>query len=187
MCRRRVAERARAQAVNEITAAALTISIENLFGAAAGSGNRRRDCAINGSPEHDARAALNRQFARFRNLWRMRRMNCGRRSPLSGPARSWALRRSRPAEAYRDALQQIAAESERMTTLVEDLLILARSDTESRKCPGAGRCSGSRRGRVRGDAPACRVAADTYEDANRQRRSGHFRKSRLPCIACFWC
>jgi signal transduction histidine kinase len=39
-----------------------------------------------------------------------------------------ALRRSRSPEAYRDSLQEVAVEAERMTVLVEDLLILARSD-----------------------------------------------------------
>jgi signal transduction histidine kinase len=39
-----------------------------------------------------------------------------------------ALRRAREPEAYRASLQQIASEAERMTTLVEDLLTLARSD-----------------------------------------------------------
>ena len=38
------------------------------------------------------------------------------------------LRRDRPAETYRQALGQIVAESERMTQLVEDLLLLARAD-----------------------------------------------------------
>jgi signal transduction histidine kinase len=39
-----------------------------------------------------------------------------------------ALRRAREPDAYRDSLHQIASEAERMTALVEDLLILARSD-----------------------------------------------------------
>jgi signal transduction histidine kinase len=39
-----------------------------------------------------------------------------------------ALRRTRSPEAYRDSLQEIGVEAERMTSLVEDLLILARSD-----------------------------------------------------------
>jgi signal transduction histidine kinase len=42
-----------------------------------------------------------------------------------------ALRRDREPEAYRDALREIAAESERMTQLVEDLLFLARRDTRA--------------------------------------------------------
>ena len=42
-----------------------------------------------------------------------------------------ALRRDREPEAYRESLREIAAESERMTQLVEDLLFLARRDTRS--------------------------------------------------------
>jgi heavy metal sensor kinase len=48
-----------------------------------------------------------------------------------------ALRRARPSEAYRTALGEIAAESERMTQLVEDLLSLARSGTEAVQMPRA--------------------------------------------------
>jgi signal transduction histidine kinase len=39
-----------------------------------------------------------------------------------------SLRRARAPEAYRESLNEIAAEAERMTQLVEDLLFLARSD-----------------------------------------------------------
>jgi signal transduction histidine kinase len=46
-----------------------------------------------------------------------------------------ALRRAWPAEAYRQALQEIAAETERMTQLVEDLLLLARTDTGTIEMP----------------------------------------------------
>jgi signal transduction histidine kinase len=40
-----------------------------------------------------------------------------------------ALRRGRTPESYRESLQSVVAEAERMTQLVEDLLTLARSDT----------------------------------------------------------
>jgi len=46
-----------------------------------------------------------------------------------------ALRRARSPEAYRDSLQEIVAEAERMTHLVEDLLLLARSDTRTVEMP----------------------------------------------------
>ena len=46
-----------------------------------------------------------------------------------------ALRRARAPDAYRDSLRQIAGETERMTQLVEDLLILARSDTGTAEMP----------------------------------------------------
>ena len=46
-----------------------------------------------------------------------------------------ALRRQREPEAYRESLREIAAESERMTQLVEDLLFLARRDTRGASMP----------------------------------------------------
>ncbi len=42
-----------------------------------------------------------------------------------------ALRRLREPEAYRESLAEVAAEAERMTQLVEDLLFLARSDART--------------------------------------------------------
>ena len=46
-----------------------------------------------------------------------------------------ALRRARTPESYRDSLQEIAEEAERMTRLVEDLLFLARHDAQSAEMP----------------------------------------------------
>jgi signal transduction histidine kinase len=46
-----------------------------------------------------------------------------------------ALRRSRPAESYRESLSEIGTEAERMTQLVEDLLTLARGGTEASQMP----------------------------------------------------
>jgi signal transduction histidine kinase len=46
-----------------------------------------------------------------------------------------ALRRERDPGAYREALREIAAESERMTQLVEDLLYLTRKDTRGAGLP----------------------------------------------------
>jgi two-component system heavy metal sensor histidine kinase CusS len=46
-----------------------------------------------------------------------------------------ALRRARSPEAYRASLQEIAAETQRMTQLVEDLLMLARRDTGAAEMP----------------------------------------------------
>lgn len=46
-----------------------------------------------------------------------------------------ALRRARSPEAYRESLQEIAAETVRMTQLVEDLLLLARTDTGTVEMP----------------------------------------------------
>ncbi len=46
-----------------------------------------------------------------------------------------ALRRARSPEAYRESLKEIAAETVRMTQLVEDLLLLARTDTGTVEMP----------------------------------------------------
>jgi heavy metal sensor kinase len=46
-----------------------------------------------------------------------------------------ALRRARSPESYRESLSEIAAEAERMTQLVEDLLFLARGDAGSAGTP----------------------------------------------------
>jgi two-component system, OmpR family, heavy metal sensor histidine kinase CusS len=46
-----------------------------------------------------------------------------------------AFRRPRSAEAYKEALGKVVAESERMTQLVEDLLFLARCDSSSVEIP----------------------------------------------------
>ena len=46
-----------------------------------------------------------------------------------------ALRRARTPESYRDSLQEVAAEAERMTRLVEELLVLARSDAATAEMP----------------------------------------------------
>jgi heavy metal sensor kinase len=48
-----------------------------------------------------------------------------------------ALRRAREPEAYRESLAEIAAETERMTQLVEDLLFLARGDSGAVEIPRA--------------------------------------------------
>lgn len=48
-----------------------------------------------------------------------------------------ALRRARSPEAYRESLEEIAVETERMTRLVEDLLLLARTDTGAVEMPRA--------------------------------------------------
>jgi two-component system, OmpR family, heavy metal sensor histidine kinase CusS len=46
-----------------------------------------------------------------------------------------ALRRARSPESYRDSLIEIAAEAERMTQLVDDLLFLARNDARATEMP----------------------------------------------------
>jgi two-component system heavy metal sensor histidine kinase CusS len=61
------------------------------------------------------------------------------RTPLSviRTTADLAQRRMRTPESYRDSLREVAAEAERMTQLVEDLLVLARSDAEMAEMPRA--------------------------------------------------
>jgi heavy metal sensor kinase len=59
------------------------------------------------------------------------------RTPLSviRTSAELALRRARSPEAYRDSLHEISAEAERMTQLVEDLLLLARTGAQASEMP----------------------------------------------------
>jgi heavy metal sensor kinase len=120
--------------VHDLTAAALTISIENL--------SKRLPVPRTGD-----------ELARLTEVWNsmLQRLESAvktlsqfvadasheLRTPLTviRTTAELALRRARSPEAYRDSLQEIVAESERMTQLVEDLLLLARSDTGSVEMP----------------------------------------------------
>jgi two-component system heavy metal sensor histidine kinase CusS len=59
------------------------------------------------------------------------------RTPLSviRTSAELALRRARTPEAYRESLHEISAEAERMTQLVEDLLLLARTGAQPSEMP----------------------------------------------------
>ncbi len=120
--------------VSDITAAALTISIENLAG--------RLPVPETGDEIERLTEVLNTMLERLESAVRtlsqfVADASHELRTPLAviRTSAELALRRSRPPEAYRDALQEIAAETERMTKLVEDLLILARSDTGTAEIP----------------------------------------------------
>jgi signal transduction histidine kinase len=120
--------------VHDITAAALTISIENLSG--------RLPVPDTGDELARLSQVLNTMLARLESAVQtlaqfVADASHELRTPLAviRTGAELALRRSRPAEAYRDALQEIAAEAERMTRLVEDLLILARNDTGTAEMP----------------------------------------------------
>ena len=120
--------------VHDLTAAALTISIENL--------SERLPVPSTGD-----------ELARLTEVWNgmLQRLESAvktlsqfvadasheLRTPLAviRTTAELALRRARSPEAYRDSFQEIVAESERMTQLVEDLLLLARSDTGSVEMP----------------------------------------------------
>ena len=120
--------------VNDIAAAALTISIENL--------SARLPVPQTGDEIARLTEVLNTMLARLESAVRtlsqfVADASHELRTPVAliRTAAELALRRSRPAEDYRDALGEIAAETERMTQLVEDLLILARSDTGTAEMP----------------------------------------------------
>jgi signal transduction histidine kinase len=120
--------------VSDITAAALTISIENLAG--------RLPVPETGDEIERLTEVLNTMLERLESAVRtlsqfVADASHELRTPLAviRTSAELALRRSRPTEAYRDALREIAAETERMTKLVEDLLILARNDTGTAEIP----------------------------------------------------
>ena len=113
--------------VTDITAAALTISIENLSG--------RLPVPDTGDELARLTEVLNTMLARLEAAVKTLSQFVADashefRTPVAviRTTAELALRRAREPEAYRDSLQQIASEAERMTALVEDLLILARSD-----------------------------------------------------------
>ena len=120
--------------VTDITAAALTISIENLAGR----------LPVPGTGDELARLTevLNTMFARLESAVKtlsqfVADASHELRTPLAviRTTAELALRRARTPESYRDSLQEVAAEAERMTRLVEELLVLARSDAAAEEMP----------------------------------------------------
>jgi signal transduction histidine kinase len=113
--------------VTDITAAALTISIENL--------SERLPVPATGDELARLTNVLNSMLARLESAVKTLSQFVADashefRTPLAviRTTAELALRRARAPEVYRESLQEIASEAERMTVLVEDLLILARSD-----------------------------------------------------------
>jgi signal transduction histidine kinase len=120
--------------VRDITAAALTISIENLSG--------RLPVPPTGDELARLTEVLNSMLARLEAAVRTLSQFVADashefRTPLAviRTTTELALRRERTPEAYRDSLQHVASEAERMTQLVEDLLLLARSDRGMAEMP----------------------------------------------------
>ena len=120
--------------VHDITAAALTISIENLS----------ERLPVPGTGDELARLTevLNTMLGRLESAVKTLSQFAADashelRTPLAviRTTAELAVRRVRTPEAYRDSLQEIAAETERMTTLIEDLLLLARNDTGTAEMP----------------------------------------------------
>jgi len=113
--------------VQDITTAARNISIENL--------SERVPVPATGDELSDLAEVLNTMLARLESAVKTLSQFVADashefRTPLAviRTTAELALRRTRSPEAYRDSLQEIGVEAERMTSLVEDLLILARSD-----------------------------------------------------------
>jgi two-component system heavy metal sensor histidine kinase CusS len=120
--------------VHDLTAAAVTISIENL--------SERLPVPPTGD-----------ELARLTEVWNgmLQRLESAvktlsqfvadasheLRTPLAviRTTAELSLRRARSPEAYRESLQEVASEAERMTHLVEDLLLLARNDTRTVEMP----------------------------------------------------
>jgi signal transduction histidine kinase len=120
--------------VNDITTAALSISIENL--------SARLPVPETGDEIARLTDVLNTMLGRLESAVRtlsqfVADASHELRTPLAliRTTAELAIRRPRPADAYRDALSEIAAETERMTKLVEDLLTLARCDTGAAEMP----------------------------------------------------
>jgi signal transduction histidine kinase len=120
--------------VNDIAAAALTISIENLA--------ERLPVPPTGDELARLTEVLNTMFARLESAVKtlsqfVADASHELRTPLAviRTTAELALRRARTPESYRDSLQEVAAEAERMTRLVEELLILARNYDSTTEMP----------------------------------------------------
>jgi len=120
--------------VQSIAAAAMTVSIENLA--------ERLPVPNTGDELAALTEVLNRMLSRLESAVKTLSQFAGDashelRTPLSviQTTAELALRRTRPPEAYRESLEQITAETQRMTRLVEDLLFLARKDIGSAQMP----------------------------------------------------
>ena len=120
--------------VDELTAAARSIGIENL--------SKRLVIPQTGDELQRLSETWNSMLSRLENaVNRLSRFTADASHELRTPlavirsTAEIAARKPRSAEQYRDALAQIVAESERMTGLVEDLLFLARCDAETPEMP----------------------------------------------------
>jgi signal transduction histidine kinase len=120
--------------VHEIAAAALTIGIENLS----------QRLPVPKTKDEIARLSevLNTMFARLESAVKTLSLFVADashelRTPLAviRATAEVSLRKERSAESYRTSLAEIVSESERMTGLVDDLLTLARSDTQAAEMP----------------------------------------------------
>lgn len=120
--------------VQDISAAALTIGIENL--------SKRLPVPPTGDEVARLSEVLNTMFARLESAVTtlsqfVADASHELRTPLAviRTTAELALRRARAPESYRESLEQVVAEAERMTQLVEDLLVLARTDANALEMP----------------------------------------------------
>ena len=120
--------------VEDIAAAARTIGIENL--------SRRLPVPASGDELARLTEVLNTMFARLESAVKtlsqfVADASHELRTPLAviRTNAELALRRERTPESYRESLAEIVGEAERMTRLVEDLLVLARTDTSVVEMP----------------------------------------------------
>ena len=111
--------------VRDVTASALTISIENL--------SERLPVPPTGDELAQLAVVLNSMLARLASAVQTLSQFAADashelRTPLAviRTTAELALRRGRTPESYRESLQTVAGEAERMTALIEDLLVLAR-------------------------------------------------------------
>ncbi|HVW85586.1 MAG TPA: HAMP domain-containing sensor histidine kinase [Bryobacteraceae bacterium] len=120
--------------VDEITTAARTIGIENL--------THRLPVPDTGDEIQRLTEVWNTMLARLDSAVQTLSQFAADashelRTPLAviRTSAELALRRARSPESYRESLREIAAEAERMTQLVEDLLFLARADAKTAGMP----------------------------------------------------
>jgi len=122
--------------VQDVTAAALMISIENL--------SERVPVPATGDEIARLAEVVNSMLARLESAVKtlsqfVADASHELRTPLAviRTTAELALRRGRSPESYRESLEDVVSETQRMTQLVEDLLILARTDAQIVEMPRA--------------------------------------------------
>ncbi len=122
--------------VQDVTAAALMISIENL--------SERVPVPATGDEIARLAEVLNSMLGRLESAVKtlsqfVADASHELRTPLAviRTTAELALRRGRSPESYRESLDDVVSEAQRMTQLVEDLLILARTDAQIVEMPRA--------------------------------------------------
>lgn len=120
--------------VQDVTAAALLISIENL--------SERVPVPATGDEIARLAEVVNSMLARLESAVKtlskfVADASHELRTPLAviRTTAELALRRGRSPESYRESLEDVVSEAQRMTQLIEDLLILARTDAQIVEMP----------------------------------------------------